>query len=291
LPNTEWDTYTPTLLTGQNVITYGTSPIQQITVLPNTTQTFTMILGANTTAQSLLVIVKDASSGTALENASVTLTDGGSFSQTLLTGGSVWVQKDWSAGSGQAMWSTSTPGMYFQDNGNVDVTTAGQIKLKKIGANYTTATGTLESSTFDTGTNATNYTILSWQPPSQSASTTAVFQIAANNDNVTWNYVGPDGTSATYFTTPGQDMGSPMDNNEYFRYKVFLSTADKTKTPTLTSVNVNFVTGCFTPGQVIFTGLGSKDYFVTVSMPGYHTQSNVRVTVSGNQYFPVLMSP
>jgi prepilin-type N-terminal cleavage/methylation domain-containing protein len=291
LPNTEWDTYTPTLLTGQSVITYGTSPIQQITVLPNTTQTFTMILGANTTAQSLLVIVKDASSGNALENASVTLTDGGSFNQTLLTGGSVWVQNNWSAGSGQTMWSTSTPGMYFQDNGNVDVSTAGQIKLKKIGVNYTTATATLESSTFDTGTNATNYTILSWQPPSQSASTTVVFQIAANNDNATWNYVGPNGTSGTYFTTPGQDMGSPLDNNEYFRYKVFLSTTDKSKTPTLTSVNVNFVTGCFTPGQVVFTGLANKDYFVTVSMPGYHTQSNVRVTVSGNQYFQALMSP
>jgi prepilin-type N-terminal cleavage/methylation domain-containing protein len=291
LPSTEWDTYTPTLLTGQSVITYGTSPIQQITVLPNTSQTFTMILGVNSTSQSLLVVVKDASSSTALENASVTLTDGGSFSQTLLTGGSVWMQKDWSGGSGQANWSTSTPGQYFQDNGSVDVSTSGQIKLTKIAGNYTSATGTLESSAFDTGTNATNYTILSWQPPSQSASTTVAFQVAANNDNATWNYVGPDGTSATYFTTPGQDMGSPLDNNEFFRYKVFLSSSDPTKTPTLTSVNANFVTGCFTPGQVIFTGLANKTYYVTVSMPGYTTQSNVAVTVTGNQFFPVLMSP
>ncbi len=291
LNNIEWDTYTPTLLTGQSIITYGTSPIQQITMLPNTTQTFTMILGSNTTANSLLVIVKDASSATALENASVTLTDGGSFSQTLLTGGSVWVQNNWNGGSGQAQWSSSTPSMYFQDNGNVDVTTAGQIKLKKIGSNYTTATGTLESSTFDTGTNATNYTILSWQPPSQSASTTAVFQVAANNDNTTWNYVGPDGTANTYFTAPGQDMGSILDNNEYFRYKAFLSTVNTAITPTLSSVNVNFVTGCFTPGQVIFTGLAAKTYYVTVSMSGYQTQSNVSVGVNGNQYFQVLMSP
>ena len=291
LNNIEWDTYTPTLLTGQSVITYGTSPIQQITMLPNTTQTFTMILGSNTTQNSLLVIVKDASNATALENASVTLTDGGSFSQTLLTGGSVWVQNNWNGGSGQAQWSSSTPGMYFLDNGNVDVTTAGQIKLKKTGSNYTTATGTLESSTFDTGTNATNYTILSWQPPSQSASTTVVFQVAANNDNATWNYVGPDGTANTYFTTPGQDMGSLLDNNEYFRYKVYLSTTNQAKTPTLTSVNVNFVTGCFTPGQVIFTGLAVKTYYATVSIPGYHTQSNLPVNVNGNQYFQVLMSP
>jgi prepilin-type N-terminal cleavage/methylation domain-containing protein len=287
----EWDTYTPTLLTGQSVITYGTSPIQQITVLPNTTQTFNMILGPNSTANSLLVIVKDSSSGTALENATVTLTDGGAFNQTLITGGSVWVQKDWSGGSGQALWSSSTPSQYMVDNGNVDVTTAGQIKLNKLSGKYITATGTLESSAFDTGTNATNYTILSWLPSSQSASTTVAFQVAANNDDATWNYVGPDGTAATYFTTPGQDMGSALDNNEFFRYKVFLSTADNTKTPTVTSVNANFVTGCFTPGQVIFTGLGAKTYFLTVSIPGYQTQNNISVNVNGNQPFQVLMSP
>jgi prepilin-type N-terminal cleavage/methylation domain-containing protein len=291
LNNIEWDTYTPTLLTGQSVITYGTSPVQQITVLPNTSQTFTMILGSNATANSLLVIVKDASSSTALENASVTLTDGGSYTQTLLTGGSVWLQNNWAGGSGQALWSSSTPSMYFQDNGNVNVSTAGQVTLKKIGNSYTNATGTLVSSAFDTGTNATNYTILSWAPASQSASTTVVFQVAANNDDATWNYVGPDDTANTYFTSPGQDMGSILDNNEFFRYKVFLSTANTTKTPTLTSVNVNFVTGCFTPGQVIFTGLSNKKYYVTVSMSGYQTQSNLPVTVNGNQPFQVLMSP
>jgi hypothetical protein len=279
------------LLTGQGVIVYGTSPIQKIDVLPSTTQTFSMILGSNSTANSLLVIVKDSASGTALENASVTLTDGGSYNQTYYTGGSVWLQNNWVGGSGQAGWSSSTPSFYFQDNGNVDVSTSGQVKLKKIGSNYTNATGTLESSTFDTGTNATNYTILSWQPVSQSASTTLVFQVAANNDNATWNYVGPDGTASTYFTTPGTDMGSSLDGKQYFRYKAYLSTANTTKTPTLTSVNANFVTGCFTPGQVIFTGLSQKIYFVTTSMTGYQTQNATSVNVNGNQSFQVLMSP
>jgi hypothetical protein len=278
------------LLTGQSVIIYGTSPIQKIDVLPNTTQTFSMILGSNPTANSLLAIVKDSAAGTALENASVTLTDGGSFSQTYLTGGSVWLQNNWVGGSGQAQWSSSTPSMYFQDNGSVDVSVSGQVKLKKIGNSYTNATGTLESSTFDTGTNATNYTILSWQPVSQSASTTLIFQVAANNDNATWNYVGPDGTANTYFSTPGTDMGAALDNNEYFRYKAYLSTSDISKTPALTSVNVNFVTGCFTPGQVIFTGLAVKTYYVTTSLSGYQTQNLTSVNVNGNQSFQVLMN-
>ena len=291
LSNIEWDTYTPTLLTGQSVIIYGTSPIQAITVLPGTTQTFTMILGSHSTANSLLVIVKDASSGSALENATVTLTNGASTIGTAYTGGSVWLQNDWSGGSGQTGWSTTTPNRYFQDNGKINVAAAGSVTLNKVGGVYPTATGTLESATFDTGTGATNYTILSWSPASQSASTTLEFQIAANNDNATWNYVGPDGTAGTYFTTPGQDMGSIIDNNQYFRYKVYLITKNTAITPVLTSVNSNFVTGCFTPGQVIFPGLtGGNGYNLSVSMPGYTTQNISAGTIAGNITQQILMS-
>ena len=291
LNNIEWDTYTPTLLTGQSVIVYGTSPIQAITVLPGTSQTFTAILGANSTANSLLAIVKDSATATALEGATVTLSQGGVTIATAITGGSVWVQKDWSGGPGAAQWSTSSPNQYFADSGNIDVSTAGVAQLRKVAGKYPVGTSTLESSTFDTGTGATNYTILSWQPLSQSASTTLSFQVAANNDNATWNYIGPDGTSATYFTTPGTDMGSALDNNRYFRYKAYLSTQDQTKTPVLTSVNANFVTGCFTPGQVIFTGLSNADYDLSVSLTGYTTQTIPGIHVNGNQNQVVLMSP
>lgn len=292
LNNLEWDSYTPTLLTGQSYVTYGTSPIQKIDVLAGTSQTFTMILGSNSTPNSLLVVVKDASSGSALENASVTLTEGGNTYGPELTGGSVWLQNDWSGGSGQAQYSSSSPAAYYADNGSIDASTAGLVKLAKLGGVYTTATGTLESSTFDTGTNATNYTILSWQPVSQSASTTLEFQIAANNDNATWNYVGPDGTANSYFTTPGQDMGSALDGNEFFRYKAYLSTQNPAQTPVLTSVSVNFVTGCYTPGQVMFSGLSAAgDYNLTVSMPGYSTQNISPLNVNGNQSLEVDMSP
>lgn len=295
LSNIEWDTYTPTLLTGQNLVVYGTSPIQKIDVLPGTTQTFTMILGTNPTANSLLVIVKDAASGAALEGATVHLQKGGSQPQDYYgtTGGSVWVQNSWTGGPGQANWSTSTPSMYFQDNGFIDVNSNPTgVRLQKISGHYVTATGTVESSSFDTGTNQTNYTILTWQPPSQSASTTLMFQVAANNDNATWNYIGPDGTANTYFTTPGTDIGSALDNNRYMRYKVYLITTDDKNTPVLTSLNLNFVTGCFTPGQVIFTSLTSgNNYNLDVSMPGYTTQSISSMSVNGNQIIQVLMSP
>lgn len=294
LAGIRWDTYTPTLLSGQSYIIYGTSPIQKIDVLPGTTQTYTMILGTNSTANSLLVIVKDSASGTALEGATVELQKGGSQPQDYfgITGGSVWVQNDWSGGPGVAQWSTSTPSQYFQDDGNVDSNSSPTgLRLKKISGQYV-ASGWVESSTFDTGTGATNYTIISWAPASQSASTTLQFQVAANNDNATWNYVGPDGTSGTYFTTPGQDMGSTLDNNRYVRYKAFLSSSDNRKTPVLTSLNLNFVTGCFTPGQVSFPSLtAGNNYNLTVSMPGYTTQTINSLNINGNQNLEVDLSP
>lgn len=293
LNNIEWDTYTPVLLTGQPWVVFGTSPVQQVSVLPATAQTFTIILGTSPTPNNLLVIVKDASSGTALENASVTLSRGLAPLETLFTGGSVWTQNDWSGGSGASSFGTTTPNQYFQDNGNVNVTNPGSVVLNQVGGSYVTATGTLESSTFDTGTGQTDYTILTWLPSSQSASTSLAFQVAANNDNATWNYVGPDGTANTYFTTPGQDIGPSLNSNRYFRYKVFLSSQDPAKTPVLTSVAANFVTGCFTPGQVIFTGLtAGNNYSVTVSMAGYQTQSNIPLSISADQPpLTVLMSP
>jgi prepilin-type N-terminal cleavage/methylation domain-containing protein len=286
------DTYTPTLLTGQSNIIYGTSPIQKIDVLPGTSQTFSMILGGNSTPNSLLVIVKDATSGTALEGATVQLQENGSSQiSSGITGGSVWLQNDWSGGSGQANWSTTTTSQYYQDNGEVNASNANLLQLAKIGGNYVTATATLISSTFDTGTGATNYTILSWKPTSQSPSTTLEFQIAANNDDATWNFVGPDGTPNTYFTTSGNDIGASLSNNRYVRYKVYMSTTNPAISPALTSVFVNFVTGCYTPGQTIFTGLNNDTYSVTVSIPNYQTQTITPVNVNGNQSLQVLMSP
>ncbi|MDR3642547.1 MAG: prepilin-type N-terminal cleavage/methylation domain-containing protein [Candidatus Doudnabacteria bacterium] len=293
LNNLEWDTYTPTLLTGQSYILYGTSPVQQISVLPGTTQTFTMILGPNTTANSLLVIVKDAATGAPLENAFIHLIKGGSVPQDYYgtTGGSVWEQDDWSGGPGQVNWSSTTPDQYFLDDGNVDSNSNPTgLRLLKIAGRYQ-ASGWAESSTFDTGTSSTNYTILSWAPPSQSASTTLWFQVAANNDNSTWNFVGPNGATSTYFTTPGNDMGSALDNNRYVRYKAYLATTNNKNTPVLTSVNLNYVTGCYTPGQSIFTDLTSgNNYNISVSLAGYTTQTINSLDIDGNQTLEVQLS-
>ena len=47
LQNIEWDNYTPAV-NSEELMIYGSSPIQQITVLPDTSQTYTLVLGPKT---------------------------------------------------------------------------------------------------------------------------------------------------------------------------------------------------------------------------------------------------
>ncbi len=290
LTNIEWDTYTPTLLTGQNLMVFGTSPIQQIDVLPGTSQTFTLILGPQST-NSLLVIIKDAATGAALEDAQVHLQKGGSVPQDYygVTGGSVWSQSDWTGGSGQVTYADTT--QYYADDGAIDVNSAPTgVRLKKTSGNYALS-GVLESSTFDTGTDQTNFTTLSWAPSSQDPATTLKFQLAANNDNATWNYVGPDGTAATYYTTPGTSISGAADTNRYIRYKAFLSTTATNKSPVLTGFTLNYVAGCFSPGQSVFLSLtAGNNYSLDVSLAGYQTQTINSLNISGNQVLQVLLN-
>ena len=215
----------------------------------------------------------------------------GGYVNTGFTSGSVWSQQSWAGGSGQANFLDNTK--YFYDDGNVNVNTIPLgLRLAGIGSSYI-SNGSLESSIFNTGTDQTSYTTLNWQPTSQNPATSIKFQIAASNtndENTTWNYLGPDGTSSTYYTVPGTTIANE-NNNRYTRYKVFLSTTDSSKTPVLTSVNINYVSGCFSPGQVMFAGLqAGKGYQATISMQGYQTQIIGPLSVNGYQVLQVSLS-
>ena len=114
----EWDNYTPAP-TGATYMIYGSSPIEQVSVLPNTSQTFTLILGPKTQS-SLLVIVKDASTGNPVEGANVHLQTTSPTSDTLkLTAGSIWGQQSWTGGGGQSDFIDTTK--YYQGT-NVSTT-------------------------------------------------------------------------------------------------------------------------------------------------------------------------
>jgi hypothetical protein len=284
----EWDTYTPSI-TSSSYMIYGSSPIQQIDLLPGTAQASTLVLGPST-QNSLLVIVKDASTGNPIQGASVELSrTSPSYDTTQLTAGSILYQNDWSGGPGQSDFSVANE--YASDDGNVDTQTLPTgARLRNIAGQYVSS-GSLVSSSFDTGTASTSYTTLFWNPTSQTASTSVEFQVATDNDDATWNFVGPDGTASTYYTTPGTTINAAQSGNRYLRYKMFLSSVSTSTTPVISNVTVNYVSGCASPGQAMFAGLTSgTNYTITVSMAGYQTQTIGSVSISGYNSLQVQLS-
>jgi hypothetical protein len=166
------------------------------------------------------------------------------------------------------------------------------LRLNKTSGRYALS-GWLESSIFDTGSASSNFTTLTWSPVNQSASTNLEFQIASSNDPAgPWEYLGPDDTVNTFYTTAGTNISAIHDNNRYLRYKVYLSTLNDRETPILTSVQFNYVSGCYTPGQTYFGDLtAGNNYSLDVSLPGYQSVSIPSINVNGNQPYEVLMSP
>jgi len=77
--------------------------------------------------------------------------------------------------------------------------------------------------------------------------TSVSFQIASSNSaSGPWNYIGSDGTSATYYiptgpNSPVQINSQYHNNRRYFRYKIFLSSnPDGTLTPQVDNVIINW---------------------------------------------------
>jgi hypothetical protein len=207
---------------------------------------------------------------------------GNSIDVTKTTGEGYVSQTDWSGGGGQVSYADVSK--YFGDNGELDTSTSsGNILLKQVLGQYNTSVvGTLESSTFDTGTSSNFYT-LSWTPMNQpipTGSDSAKFQFATNPSSTStdWTYFGPDGTAGSYYTVPGAAINSIHNGNQFARYKAYLSTASATSTPSISNVSFAYTSGCIPPGQVLFQGLSTGSYNISVSRSGY-TSASVPVTV------------
>ncbi len=103
--------------------------------------------------------------------------------------------------------------------------------------------GNYWSPPFDTK-GQSSFTSMSWSPASQDPLTGAQpvkFQAAANNDNATWDYIGPDGTPNTWFTDPAAAaLPGVFGNKRYIRYKLTLTTQDNTVSPVIDSVDIYY---------------------------------------------------
>lgn len=275
-----WDTYTLTDTdAGEDIA--GTIPFSPLTVNPSSTQAFQFILqpAAN---PSLLVSVVDAATGDGIPNATVTLSKS-AFSESLETDHATESQNDWSG--------TGATGYSSQSGGIDPISVPGQFTLLAT-ASGTYATGTTESlvsNTFNIGGTSSTFNALSWAPAVQPANTQLEFQVAADNDNATWNFIGPDGTSNTFFTV-SSTLPASLAGDRYFRYEAFLATQDPSETPVVTNVSFDFTGNCVPPAQTLFTSLGQGSYSVNVTAPGYANNSeNVSVS-SGFQSSTIQMA-
>ena len=105
LNDIEWDSYTPSLTTTSHML-YGTVPALPLTLLPDTSQDFTLVYGPKTT-NSLLVVVKDSVTGNSIATTSVRLKKG-SYDTTKQTGNSGVCPL-----SGQAVFSNPSNGSNY----------------------------------------------------------------------------------------------------------------------------------------------------------------------------------
>ncbi len=127
------------------------------------------------------------------------------------------------------------------------------------------------------------WTTLSWTA-TVPANTTLQFQVAASNSATgPFNFVGPDGTAATFFTTSGASL-SQFNGFRYLEYRAYFTTTNSTVTPTLNDVTVCFnvaappdVSITKTDGVTTAVPGGSVTYTITASNPSLLAANPVTV--------------
>lgn len=288
LSNMEWDTY-PVTFTDVTYDLVGMNPIFPLSIAPNSTAEVKFIV-APRDRSTLLVVVKDAAAQLPISDANVELSEG-TYDETLITNRGFFRQTDWSGGGGQ---STSTDATKYMAASNITTSSpAGEVKLSGASGTYDPA-GELTSSTFDTGSGS-NFHQLLWLPADQPVGAgpeSVRMQIATNNDASTWNFLGPDGTSASYYTSANSNINSVHDGDQFIRYKMYLSSANGTSTPNISDVSFTFSSECTPPGQVAFMGVPAETYTLSVSHDDYQTYT-APVTIPNNswQQVEVLLVP
>lgn len=278
--NIEWDSYS-LQNTDAAYDLAGTSILSPFNVNPNSNYTVSWLMEPKNLS-SLLVIVQTAG-GQMIDGASISLTKAG-FGEMKVSGRNYISQTDWSGGR------------FTQKSLNIEeANPSGELKLKQINGKYASMSlEWLESQTFDFGAAATIFYKLRWNPlsqPLQAGPNSLKFQIAANNDNITWNYVGPDGGQSSYYTSPNSSIYSGHNGSKYLRYKVYLITENHDFTPRLEDINVEFSSSCIPSGQSFFSGLANGAYTLTIQKSGYQTLTTPVNIGSGWQAYRATLVP
>lgn len=281
ISNLEWDNYQFINLDSVYDL-MGSLPLLPLTINPDTTTNLKMIMTPKNPL-SILITVTDENDQP-FNDVSVNLTKT-NFDETLFTGRNNFSQSDWSGAN------------FFSQSGAIDAESLpGEIKLNFVAGKYATSTTEwLVSNSFDLGTSTAKFYQIDWQPdvqPVQAGPDSLKFQIATNNDNLNWNFIGPDGTDLTFYNATGTQLNVIHDNNRYLRYKAFMKTEDENTTPSLSKINFGFSSGCVPNGQAFFEGLASGSYTITAQKSGYQAFTDSALSISDNwQEYKIKLLP
>jgi hypothetical protein len=146
------------------------------------------------------------------------------------------------------------------------------------------ASGTFVSSTKDANPNpnsSAGWGTISWTADTP-AGTDVQFQAAASNNPAgAFNFVGPDGTAATFFTNGGSL--AQFNSNRYLKYKALFTTNSGAATPTLHDVAICFGNGSLAvaPATGPFGGTADLSATLTAGNTGLSGKT-VTFTLNGN---------
>lgn len=287
----EWDTYS--FQTSGGFYLAGTNPITPLTLLPDSNQNLDLVIESGN-PNILLVRVKDGVTGLPISGASVSLSSA-TYNENKITDQGFFRQTDWSGGSGQLNFFDSSK--YHSSDSNVETNNpVGDLKLFNSLGLYSVY-GEMTSSIFDAGAaaNWSKVDILPTDQPVETGINSVRFQIATAAENTattTWNFLGPDGTSLTFYSIQDNNINPIHDGDRFIRYKIFLTTADTAFSPNVSDFIISFSSSCIPPGQASFSNLVDDIYELEVSATGYGTQNITNVSVFSNwQDLDVLLFP
>ena len=260
----------------------GFAPLTPIAVDPNGAYGLTWLMEPK--SASAIVVTAKEQGGQLVNDAKVTISKPG-FSDEEYTGRKFLTHTDWSGGQ------------YDSKSSNLEVgNPSGELTITLVDGKYASLSDEwLISQTIDFGTADTIFYNLVWNPTSQPPQTgvdSLKIQIATNDDNSTWSFVGPDGTVNSYYTTSDVQIHSSHNGDRYLRYKVILRTDDENHTPGLEDITLYFHSSCIPDGQVYFSGLSQDTYTVTIEKAGYQTfiDTGVIIDQSWEEYRVLLVS-
>lgn len=266
----EWDSYSIASI-GALEFT-GAVPFMPFVLDPGTTVNATLLFEIKIPKSLMVNVVDDTNQP--VDQASVQLVKSGTYDNTLYTARRTISQADWGTSS---TYSSQSGGVTYDSP-----TTELNVQSPGTGS---TSTEWVISNTFDMGTSNTTFYRLQFTAqlqPAHSSPDALRIQIAANNDDATWNFIGPDGTGGTYFTSSNVQLPAVLNGKRYLRYKLYFYLDGTTTVSSFKDIAIDFNSLCVPTGQALFNNLGPGTYTMTINKAGFQTYIDDAVPINSD---------